>query len=213
MRRNKCQRVGKVFVRTGAYGKVVSNVTRDFMKNQFLSLSIHTVLPDNIWPWLWQWCVRQRYIHETSHTFGHELSMWSSSRCTVQTEPNAFNYSKGGSELYYNKCDENPVTLESGSPGFVVEDNILRISRTCKIQYTLDRSGDSSVIIIVRRTPSHTTNFFVPFLDNTILVFPYLLWKGVFWYTTMTSTDIENWSIDEFRSSIRPEHSITNIEI
>ncbi len=94
-----------------------------------------------------------------------------------------------------------------------MDDNILRISTTCKIQYTLDKSGDSTVNIIVRRTPSHTTNFFVPFLDNTILVFPYLFWKGVFWYTTMTSTDIENWSIDEFRSSIRPEHSITNIKI
>ncbi len=48
LRRNKWQRIGKVFVRARAHWKIVPNVTRDFRNNQFASLSIQTVLPNNV---------------------------------------------------------------------------------------------------------------------------------------------------------------------
>jgi hypothetical protein len=40
--------LGKVFVRARAHGKIVPNVTRDFRNNQFESLSIRVVLPNNV---------------------------------------------------------------------------------------------------------------------------------------------------------------------
>ncbi len=128
LRRNKCQRVGKVFVRVRVHGKIVPNVTRDFRNNQFAPLSIRVVLPNNVTLTMSMMCPTK-------------VDTWSSTHVRMGAV-NVIVIQMHGTE--------KPVTLESGSVGFAVDGNILRISTVCKRQYALVRSGASVVNIIVR---------------------------------------------------------------
>ena len=59
----------------------------------------------------------------------------------------------------------------------------------------------------------HATNLFYASLNDANLIFAKLTWTRIFRDAPVTCTCIQYSGIDEFRSPVRPKHSVANIEI